>query len=82
MQLLEGTRLKRIKIFQNDAHGKIYIDVVKSLQDFNVDTATGFEDEEEEGKSQEDDELESLIENNAEIKVEEGQAQSATETLQ
>lgn len=45
ISLLELARLKRISIFQNEAMGKIYIDVIKSLDDFSVESADGFEDE-------------------------------------
>lgn len=45
ISLLELARLKRITIFQNEDLGNIYVDVVKSLEDFNVDQADGFEEE-------------------------------------
>ncbi len=52
ISLLELARLKRIKIFQNEDKGTIYIDVVKSLEDFDVHQATGFEDEDEDTEDQ------------------------------
>ena len=45
ISLLELARLNRIAVFQNEDRGEIYIDVVKSLEDFNVESANGFEDE-------------------------------------
>mgnify|MGYP003640513737 FL=1 len=45
ISLLELARLHRIAVFQNEDRGEIYIDVVKSLDDFNVESANGFEDE-------------------------------------
>lgn len=45
ISLLELARLKRIEVFQNEDRGEIYIDVVKSLEDFDVESANGFEDE-------------------------------------
>jgi len=45
ISLLELARLNRISVFQNEDRGEIYIDVVKSLEDFNVESANGFEDE-------------------------------------
>ncbi|MGK0367928.1 MAG: segregation and condensation protein A [Thermoproteota archaeon] len=47
ISLLELARLKKINIFQNENFGSIYVDVVDSLEDFNVEVATGFEDEED-----------------------------------
>ncbi len=45
ISLLELARLKKIKIFQNEAKGNVYIDVVGTLADFNVESADGFEEE-------------------------------------
>jgi len=47
ISLLELARLKRIEIFQNENFGNIYVDVVKSLDDFDVTQADGFEEESE-----------------------------------
>jgi segregation and condensation protein A len=47
ISLLELARLKRLAIFQNDPKGEIYLEVTKSLIDFDVNSAKGFEDEEE-----------------------------------
>lgn len=47
ISLLELARLKRIEIFQNESFGKVYVDVVKSLEDFDVEQANGFEEEQE-----------------------------------
>jgi segregation and condensation protein A len=45
ISLLELARLKRINVFQNEDRSTIYINVVRSLEDFDVDQANGFEDE-------------------------------------
>lgn len=45
ISLLELARLKRISIFQNEDRGAVYVDVVSSLEDFDVETANGFEPE-------------------------------------
>lgn len=46
ISLLELARLKRIAVFQNVDRSTIYVDVVHSLEDFDVDQANGFEEEE------------------------------------
>lgn len=46
ISLLELARLKRVEVFQNVDRSTIYVNVVKSLEDFDVDQANGFEDEE------------------------------------
>lgn len=45
ISLLELARLHRIDVFQNEDRSTIYINVVKSLEDFDVEQANGFEDE-------------------------------------
>lgn len=45
ISLLELARLKRIELFQNDDRSTIYVHVVKSLDDFDVEQANGFEEE-------------------------------------
>jgi segregation and condensation protein A len=45
ISLLELARLKKLEIFQNDDAGNIYVNVKESLDNFNVETANGFEDE-------------------------------------
>ncbi len=47
ISLLELARLKKIELFQNESFGNIYVDVVEDLNNFDVETADGFEDEEE-----------------------------------
>ena len=47
ISLLELARLKKIEIFQNETSGNIYVDVVRSLSDFDVEQADGFEEESE-----------------------------------
>lgn len=65
ISLLELARLKRINIFQNENYGKVYINVLKSLEDFDVDSANGFEEEATEPQELAADlELEEIIEEN------------------
>jgi segregation and condensation protein A len=45
ISLLELARLKRINVFQNEDRSTIYVDVVRSLEDFDVEQANGFEEE-------------------------------------
>jgi segregation and condensation protein A len=45
ISLLELARLKRINVFQNEDRSTIYINVTRSLADFDVEQANGFEDE-------------------------------------
>ncbi len=47
ISILELARLKRIEVFQNEDRSTVYVNVVKSLEDFDVDQANGFEDENE-----------------------------------
>ena len=47
ISLLELARLNRLEVFQNEAHGNIYVSVSESLDNFDVDTADGFEPEED-----------------------------------
>jgi segregation and condensation protein A len=47
ISLLELARLKKINIFQNESKGEIYLDVVESLEDFDVEVADGFENPED-----------------------------------
>ena len=47
ISLLELARLKKVKLFQNESLGQIYIEVIESLESFNVESATGFESEDE-----------------------------------
>jgi segregation and condensation protein A len=52
ISLLELARLKRISIFQNEDRGAVYVDVVGSLEDFDVETANGFEPEGQEASTE------------------------------
>jgi segregation and condensation protein A len=47
ISLLELARLNKLDIFQNEAMGEIYVEVKESLDQFDVETADGFEPEEE-----------------------------------
>lgn len=48
ISLLELARLNKLEIFQNTDDSQIYVDVVDDLNTFNVETADGFEPEDEE----------------------------------
>lgn len=62
ISLLELARLKRLEIFQNEDRGNVYVNVTKSLEDFDVETARGFDDENEAPKPSETDlELKKMI---------------------
>jgi segregation and condensation protein A len=47
ISLLELARLKKLEIFQNQETSEIYVDVVDSLDSFDVETADGFDPEDE-----------------------------------
>lgn len=55
ISLLELARLKKLEIFQNEPDGSIYVDVVDSLESFDVETADGFDPEEEDNSVSETD---------------------------
>lgn len=46
ISLLELARLKRLTVFQNEDKGTIYVQVTKNLEDFDVESANGFDEEE------------------------------------
>lgn len=69
ISLLELARLKRLTIFQNEGFGTIYVNVIKSLEDFDVESANGF-DEEEGNNTPNEEELKEAI-NQAAAEVEE-----------
>lgn len=47
ISLLELARLKKLQVYQNEDKGIIYIEVKESLDSFDVETADGFEPEDE-----------------------------------
>lgn len=47
ISLLELARLKKLDIFQNEVMGSIYVDVKEDLNSFDVETADGFDPEDE-----------------------------------
>jgi len=55
ISLLELARLKKLEIFQNEDSSAIYIDVKESLNSFDVETADGFEPEEEDNSITDED---------------------------
>lgn len=54
ISILELARLSKLEVFQNEHSGDIYVEVVDSLETFDVETADGFdpEDEKEEIKDE------------------------------
>ncbi len=50
ISLLELARLNKLDVFQNEVMGQIYVDVKEDLDSFDVETADGF-DPEDEGES-------------------------------
>lgn len=47
ISLLELARLGKLDVFQNEAQGDIYVEVVDTLDNFDVETADGFEPEDQ-----------------------------------
>jgi segregation and condensation protein A len=47
ISLLELARLNKLEVFQNETMGQIYVDVKEDLNSFDVETADGFEPEDE-----------------------------------
>lgn len=78
ISLLELARLKRITVFQNEDLGNIYINVVKSLDDFDVEAANGF-DEEEGNSTPSEDELKEAFKTAEETQEEVEVAEENTE---
>ncbi len=71
ISLLELARLQRLEVFQNEDLGSVYVDVVRSLEDFDVTQADGFEDEDELAEKAISDEIANTIaENGVEISEE------------
>ncbi len=70
ISLLELARLHRIEIFQNESMSNIYVNVTKSLEDFNPEQANGFDEEEEEGTLPEEIDADALKEMAQEAQVE------------
>lgn len=73
ISLLELARLKRLTIFQNEGFGPIYVNVVKSLEDFDVESANGF-DEEEGNSTPSEEELKETLDKAVEVASQEEQA--------
>lgn len=82
ISLLEMARLKKLEIFQNEDRSTVYVNVVKPLDDFNVDAANGFDDENESSpeEKQADAELEAAIVESAE--AEETEQETKTENIE
>ena len=62
ISILELARLKKVSIFQNEHTGNIYLDVLESLENFDVNLADGFEEDEDEEIVVEDKETEIPVE--------------------
>jgi segregation and condensation protein A len=58
ISLLELARLNKLDVFQNEVMGEIYIDVKESLETFDVETADGFDPEDEKETIKTDDLIE------------------------
>ena len=50
ISLLELARLRKVNLFQHEPLGQVYVEVIEFLKDFNVESATGFEKEDETGE--------------------------------
>ncbi len=46
ISILELARLKKVSLFQNKDRSKIYVDVLESFENFNINLADGFEEDE------------------------------------
>lgn len=55
ISLLELARLNKLEIFQNETDSSVHVKVVNSLDTFNVETADGFEPEEEDNSITDED---------------------------
>ncbi len=84
ISLLELARLKRLTIFQNEDFGSIYVQVMKSLDDFDVESANGFEEEEGNSTPSEQELEKILIEetNRAELSKGTIEQEAISDTLQ
>jgi len=67
--LLELARLKKISIFQNEYKGDIYVEAKEDLENFNVELANGFEDEDDVDPTEENEQLELPVSELKEIEV-------------
>jgi segregation and condensation protein A len=47
ISILELARLQKLDVYQNEQMGEVYVDVREALDSFDVETADGFEPEEE-----------------------------------
>ena len=52
MDYFSCVRLKKLQVYQNEAMGTIYVEVKEDLSSFDVNTADGFEPEDEQNKPQ------------------------------
>ncbi|MCO4794503.1 MAG: segregation/condensation protein A [Bacteriovoracaceae bacterium] len=82
ISLLEMARLKRLEIFQNDDRSTVYVKVKESMDDFDVASADGFEDENEPSAEEKkaDAELEQSILASQENEEELGQTENIEHT--
>ena len=79
ISLLELARLKRLTVFQNEGFGPIYVQVVKSLEDFDIESANGFEEEGNNTPSEE--ELKEKIDKAA-LELEQSQVEEKVEIVE
>ncbi len=80
ISLLELARLKRLTVFQNEGFGPIYVQVVKSLEDFDIESANGFE-EEEGNNTPSEEELKEKIDKAA-LELEQSQVEEKVEIVE
>jgi len=66
ISLLELARLQKVTVFQNEDKSNIYVEVIKSLDDFDIENATGFEEEGAAEEEAADRELQATIDKNLE----------------
>ena len=50
ISILELARLNKVSLFQNEERSKIYIDVIETLENFDVNSANGFDEEDGTGE--------------------------------
>jgi segregation and condensation protein A len=64
MAILELVRLNKITVFQNEAYSEIYIEVIESLKDLDVNLVENFETQAEKEKEKEEYEVDKLLPKN------------------
>lgn len=78
ISILELARLGKLDVFQNEHDGDVYVEVVNSLDSFDVETADGFEPEDERESISDED----IIAAKAEKTEQSASNEKQTETIQ